>query len=98
MAVACLAVFGCAGTPAWTKAGSDAADTQRAYRDCLDMAGTAVMTEADIDEDIAATRGADLQRAMAVRVEAQDTRQHTTQRGEAIVAACMKAKGYNSAQ
>jgi hypothetical protein len=85
---------GCAGGANWTKAGLDEAATAREYQDCQDLAGTAVRTDADIDQDIQAARQSDLQRSSVVRVGSQNTRDQTHDRADAIVAACMKAKGF----
>ena len=92
--IGCLAVAACGGAPNWTKAGSDAAATERDYRDCLGLAGDAVRTDTDIDQDIAATRASDLQRSTVVRAQSQDVHQTNSERGTAIVAACMKTKGF----
>jgi len=92
---ACLAVPGCGGSGSgWTRPGSDNADAERAYQDCLDMAGTAVKTDIDIDQDIAASRSSDLQRSDLLRMQSRETHQQSTDRGAAVIAACMNAKGF----
>ena len=91
---AVLFLTGCAGAPGWVKSGADAATTAGAYQECRDSAGIAVKTDADIDQDIAATRPNDLQRAGVFRGQTETAREMTRDRAEAIVAACMQAKGF----
>lgn len=103
-----LFLAGCAGaggwiTPVWTNAdwskpGADAATTASEYQDCRGIAGTAVKTDADIDQDISATRSNDWQRSGVLRAEAQTTQDHTINRAGAIVAACMRAKGFTQSR
>ena len=88
------AAIGNGGGSAWTKPGADAAATARDYADCQAMAASAVRTEGDIDEDIAATRGGDWQRTGAGRVETRTMRDHTRDRAAGIVESCMRAKGF----
>jgi len=89
-----LLLAGCATAGNWTRPGADEAATARDYRDCRDMAATAVKTDADIDQDILATRGNDWQRASITRVAPRTMREHTRDRAAAIVDACMRAKGF----
>jgi hypothetical protein len=89
-----LVLAGCAGGGDWTKAGADEATAAREYQDCRDLAATAVRTDADIDQDILATRGSDLQRSGAVRAQSQATRDQTRDRAATIVTKCMAAKGF----
>ena len=94
-AILLLVLAGCGGGAGnWAKAGADEAMAAREYQDCQDLAGTAVRTDADIDQDIAAARSEDRQRAGVVRVQTQTTHEQTRDRAGAIVAACMKAKGF----
>jgi len=93
-----LLLAGCAAAGDWTKPGVDAAATAGEYRDCRDMAASAVKTDADIDQDILATRSSDSQRAGGVRVETQAMQDHTRDRASAIVASCMRAKGFVAAR
>ena len=85
---------GCAGSGTWVKPGADAAATLREYQDCRAMAGSAVKTDADIDQDILATRHDDRQRASVFRLQGEAMREHTTDRAAAIVDTCMQAKGF----
>ena len=89
-----LLLAGCAGAAGWSKTGADAAAAGREYEDCRDLADSAVKTDADIDQDIRATRGSDLQRSAGVRAETQAMQEHTKGRANAIFSACMRAKGY----
>ena len=58
------------------------------------MAESAVKTDADIDQDIRATRRSDWQRSAGIRAETQTMQEHTRDRASAIIAACMHAKGF----
>jgi len=94
-----LLLGGCAAAGSWTqadwsKAGAGEASTGRDYQDCRALAASAVKTEADIDQDILATRPNDRQHAGVVRVGAQAMQEHTRDRAAAIVDSCMRAKGF----
>jgi hypothetical protein len=89
-----LLVAGCGGSEHWAKAGADEATAARAYRDCQELAGAAVSTDADIDQDIVATRSTELQRSGVVGNETQVMRETTRERAASVVAACMQAKGF----
>lgn len=89
-----LFLAGCAAAGGWSKTGADSATAAAEYEDCRAAALTAVKTDADIDQDILATRGNDVQRAAGVRVDTQTMQQHTRDRAAAMIAACMKAKGF----
>jgi hypothetical protein len=85
---------GCAATGDWKKAGADDATIAREYQGCRALATTTVTTEADIDQDILATRQSDWQRAGAVRVGTETMQQQTRDRAARIIASCMQAKGF----
>ena len=89
-----LALCGCAAAGGWSKPGADANATASAYQDCRDTAAQAVKPEIGINQDILATRGSDWQRAGIGRVEGDTMRQQTRDRAGAIVASCMRAKGF----
>jgi hypothetical protein len=93
-----LLLVGCAAAADWTKPGADAAATADEYQDCRELAASAVRTDADIDQDILATRSDDLQRAGSFRVAGQTMQDHTRDRASAIVGACMRAKGFVAAR
>ncbi len=76
----------------------DQAAAGREYQDCRELADTAVKTDADIDQDILATRQSDWQRAGVVRTQTRVMHEQTRDRGAAIVDSCMKAKGYSPAR
>ena len=80
----------------WTKAGADEAATAREYRDCRGLARDATRKETDrhIDQDIAATRGADLQHSMIVQARQSQMQDTTRRSAESIIAACMRQKGF----
>ncbi len=89
-----LLLAGCAAAGNWTKPGVNAAATAKEYRDCRTLAGSAVKTDSDIDQDILATRSTDWQRSGVVRVETQNQLDQTRDRATAIVGSCMRAKGF----
>jgi hypothetical protein len=89
-----LLLAGCTASGGWSKTGADSAAAAREYQDCRATADTAVKTDADIDQDIGATRRSDWQRSAGVRAETQTMQEHTSGRAAAIVAACMHAKGF----
>ena len=88
----------CGGPGGWTKPGADKTAAAAAYDDCRSMADTAVRTDADIDQDIGATRGGDWQRSSTGRVETEQMNAHTRTRAGNIVDACMKAQGFSPAK
>ena len=90
-----LVLAACGGSGDWVKAGADQASVARDYEDCRDLAGAAVRTDADIDQDIAATRSDDRQRAGVVRAQTRTMGEHTRDRADAIIARCMRAKGFS---
>ena len=90
-----LLLAGCAAKPGdWAKPGVDAAATAHEYQDCHTLAASAVKTDVGIDQDIIATRGSDWQRTSIARVDARNRREETSDRAAAIVASCMRAKGF----
>ena len=89
-----LALAACSGSSDWAKAGADEAAVARDYEDCRDLAATAVRTDAAIDQDIAATRNDDRQRAGVVRAQTRTMGEHTRDRADAIITRCMRAKGF----
>ena len=89
-----LLLAGCAASGGWSKTGADSAASAREYQDCRATAESAVKTDADIDQDIRATRHSDWQRAAGVRAETQTMQEHTRDRATSIIAACMHAKGF----
>jgi predicted nucleic acid-binding Zn-ribbon protein len=89
-----LLLAGCAASGGWSKTGVDSAAAAREYQDCRATAESAVKTDADIDQDIRATRRSDWQRSASVRTETQTMQEHTSGRANAITAACMHAKGF----
>ena len=92
--VLALLLAGCGGADGWSKPGADAAASLRDHQECRSMAAAAVKTDADIDQDIAAARQDDRQRARVFRLQTETSREHTKDRAASIVDACMRAKGY----
>jgi hypothetical protein len=89
-----LLLCGCGAAGSWTKPGADAAAAAGAYHECQAAAEEAIKPEIGINEDILATRGIDWERARIGRVESETMRQQTRGRAAAIVASCMRAKGF----
>jgi BMFP domain-containing protein YqiC len=89
-----LLLAGCGGGEGWTKPGADAAAATRELDDCREVTAMATKVDANIDQDISASRGVDLQRLDIVRRENRETRETTRDRAAAILAACMQAKGF----
>ena len=90
-----LLLAGCAtGAGDWRKAGAEQSAAERDYQECRDLAADAVKTQADIDQDIFATRQNDWQRAGIARAQSQAMREQTRDRAAAIVDSCMRAKGF----
>ncbi|HVB16611.1 MAG TPA: hypothetical protein VNF04_08775 [Stellaceae bacterium] len=94
LALAAL-LAGCAASGGWSKPGADQRATTGAYQDCQAVAATAVDTQANIDQDILVSRGNDLQRSGVVRGGTRVMHERTRHRSAAIVASCMKAKGFS---
>ena len=94
LVVLLLSLAACAGGGDWKKPGVDAATEAADYRECRGASLDSVKTEADIDQDIAAARQTDLQRAGAVRQQSEMMQGKTSDRADAIVTACMRAMGY----
>jgi hypothetical protein len=92
-----LLASGCAAGGGWTKSGVDAPTAAREAADCRNLAEAAVASDLDIDQDIAASRGSDLQHSDSLRLQTQETHQENQDRGVAIVASCMRAKGFSAA-
>jgi hypothetical protein len=90
-----LLLAGCGGAADWAKPGVEEGAAAAAYQDCRGLAGSAVQTDADIDQDILATRQGDWQRAAVVRQQTQIMHEQTRDRAASIIESCMKAKGYN---
>ena len=90
-----LPLAACGGAGDWAKAGGDEAAASREYEDCRALAGGAVQTDADIDQDILATRQSDWQRAGVVRQQTRVMHEQTRDRAAAIIESCMKANGYS---
>jgi hypothetical protein len=96
--LALTTLAGCGDSDNWTKPGADAAGAGQALQECQAVTATATKTDADIDQDIGASRGADYQRSDFVRTQKQQARDTTRDRAAAILAACMQAKGYKAAK
>jgi hypothetical protein len=78
----------------WIKPGAQPGEGASAYSDCSSIARQATQKDADIDQDIAATRGADLQHSQIVQMRTSQQRGVTTQDADSILASCMQQKGF----
>jgi uncharacterized protein YjbI with pentapeptide repeats len=83
-----------ASAGAWTRPGVDAASVQSAYGECLDLANTATGTDNDIDQDIAASRGSDIQHSDFAGAQQREAQQTSRDRTQAILSSCMEKKGF----
>lgn len=83
---------------AWTKAGVDAASVERAYNDCLSLTDTATRTDFAIDQDIAASRGSDLQHSDFAGAQLRGAQQSDRDRAQSILSSCMEGKGFTPAR
>jgi hypothetical protein len=87
-----------ASASAWMKPGLDAASVQAAYGDCREVADTATQTDFNIDQDIAASRSADLQRSDFAGSPLRDAQQSDRDRAQTILSSCMEGKGFTPAR
>jgi hypothetical protein len=93
--LAVLLLAGCVTAAGWTKPGADSAQIARDVEECRTLTDTVVHTDADIDQDIGATRGSDLQRSNLLRMRTQRTQDNNRDRAATILAACMHQRGYS---
>lgn len=89
-----LLLGACGVTGNWTKPGFESAAATQEYEDCRATARAAVKPETGIDEDILATRQTEIGRSSIARIGAQNLRDETRDREAAIIASCMKSKGF----
>jgi hypothetical protein len=82
------------GANDWIKPGAEPGETASAYSDCASVAQQATQKDADIDQDIAASRGADLQHSEIVQMRASQQHGVTTGDADSILASCMQQKGF----
>jgi hypothetical protein len=92
---AVLLLAACAGGGGWVRPGGDSAGAARDYDECASLGEQATSTDARIDQDIVASRGSDIARAESVRTGARLMQESTRNRGQAVIDACMTAKGYS---
>lgn len=87
-----------ASAGAWTRPGADAASVAGAYDECLDAANTATRSDYDIDQDIAAGRGSDLQHSDFAGAQLRGAQQTSRDRNQAVLTSCMERKGFTPAK
>jgi hypothetical protein len=83
---------------AWTRPGTDAATIASAYDDCLNVANSATEKDFNIDQDIAASRGSDLQHSDFAGASLRGAQQNDRDRDQAVLSACMETKGFSPAK
>jgi hypothetical protein len=83
-----------ASATAWSKPGADAAAVAGAYGDCLEAANIVTDKDFGIDQDIAASRGGDIQRSSFAGQSLRDTQQNNRDRAQTILSSCMRGKGF----
>ncbi|HWD57666.1 MAG TPA: hypothetical protein VG308_05265 [Stellaceae bacterium] len=79
---------------AWAKPGADSAAVTTAYNDCLDLADAATDTDVAIDQDIAASRGSDLQHSSFAGAQLREAQQASRERIQTVLSSCMERKGF----
>ena len=87
-----------ASAEAWVKPGLDTTAVESAYRGCLEIANTVTDKDFNIDQDIAASRGSDLQRSSFAGAPLRDTQQNNRDRAQTILSSCMRGKGFTPAR
>jgi len=87
-----------ASASAWTRPGADAATVESAYDDCLNVANSATQNDFNIDQDIAASRGSDLQHSEFAGTSLRGAQQTSRDRDQAILSSCMETKGFSPAK
>jgi hypothetical protein len=84
-----------ASAGAWTRPGVDAATVGSAYDDCLNVANSATEKDFNIDQDIAASRGSDLQHSDFAGAPSRAAQQNDRDRDQAVLSSCMETKGFS---
>lgn len=83
---------------AWTRPGADAAAVTGAYDECLAASNSATRTDFDIDQDISASRGSDLQHSDFAGAPLRQAQQTNRDRSQTILSSCMERKGFSPAK
>ena len=87
-----------ASASSWTRPGVDAATVASAYDECLAAANSATNTDFDIDQDISASRGSDLQHSDFAGAQLREAQQTNRDRSQTILSSCMEQKGFSPAR
>jgi hypothetical protein len=93
-----LSLAACAAHGTWQKPGADPAAMAGDNRECRSQADKVLARNRAIDQDIAATSGADWERAGTAAVQREQMAAHSGAAAAAAFAACMQAKGYVEAR
>jgi hypothetical protein len=83
---------------AWTRPGADAATVASAYDECLASANSATRTDYDIDQDISASRGSDIQHSDFAGSQLREAQATSRDRTQTILSSCMEQKGFTPAK
>jgi uncharacterized protein YjbI with pentapeptide repeats len=83
-----------ASASAWSGSGVAPADVASAYDECNAAASAATGTDNDIDQDIAASRGSDIQHSDFAGAQLRAAQQTSRDRTQAILSSCMEKKGF----
>ena len=83
-----------ASAAAWSRPGVDSASVASAYDDCLAAADSATRTDYDIDQDISASRGSDIQHSDFAGAQLREAQEASRDRTQTILSACMEQKGF----
>ena len=89
---------GAATASAWTRPGADAATVESAYDECLSAADSASRADFDIDQDISASRGSDIQHSDFAGAQLREAQQTDRDRSQTILSSCMERKGFSPAK
>jgi hypothetical protein len=88
-----LLLAGCAAAGTGAPQPADQSAAARGYQECRALADVAVKTEADIDQDILASRSQDWRRAGLGRVQDEAMREQTRGRQRQLIDRCLRSKG-----
>lgn len=92
-----LALAACANASRWEKDGVPPELASRDYTQCRAEASRAVQRDQNIDQDILASRGQDLQRDGLLTLRRDTMRNSNLGRYDEILDRCMSARGYHPA-
>ena len=91
-----LAIFlaACSSQPQWVRPGASRDTVSNDLAECREIANAATKRDANIDQDILASRGTDWARSDTLQAKKSTFAIQEQGRARDIVADCMSAKGY----